>query len=122
MISPFDIIKHLSEKTPLEYEISQYNPWMVNRGFSNMMDTVFFAEAMNKYYSLDKDIQRDFLYFGIPKGKRWGKWTKQSDINNIVGLIMNKYQCNRQVAETYHKLMSPTDIKQFEEKMNTGGR
>lgn len=121
-ISPFDIIKHVSEKTPLDFDIKEYNPFMVTRGLSNTISTIFFAEMMNKYHELDKDIQYSFYFHGIPKGKRYGTWNKAIISDPVVELIMNKYQCNRQVAEGYFKLMNDTSIKQLQEQMNEGGR
>lgn len=120
MITPFDIVKHLCEKTPLDYDMKDYGSWVINRGLSNIMDTVVFADMMNRYYHLRKDIQRDFYLHGIPKGKRYGKWHKTVAIN-IITLIQEKYQCNRQVALSYLSLMNETQQKQLVEAMNRGG-
>lgn len=121
MTSPFDIIKHLSEKTELEFDIKDYNPWMINRGFSNVFDGVFFAEAMSRLSHLDKDVQYSFYLHGLPKGRRFGKWNKAT-INSNVDLIMKHYQVNRRVAESYLKIMSEAEVKQLQEKMNEGGK
>ena len=75
--SPFDIAKSLNEKTDLEYPISDYSPWMINKIFSLTKDTLFFANAMNKLYLLDVDVQRDFYKTAVPKGKRYAKWHKK---------------------------------------------
>lgn len=99
----------------------EYNPWMVNRGLSNFMDTVFFANEINKYYSLDKDMQYDFLFYGVPKGKRFSKWEKQS-IEADVKLIMKAYSINRARAEEYLKLTSPEQVQEIRTAMNPGGK
>lgn len=122
MASPFDIIKHICEKTHLAFELKEYAPWIVNKGLTNIKDTVYYAEAMNKYHGLDKDMQLAFYFHAIPKGKRFGKWVKASAINNTVDLIMRHYQVNRKVAEGYLKLMTDVAIKQLEQKMDTGGK
>jgi len=120
MTSPFDLIKHLSEKTSLEYDIKDYQPWMINKGFSNVLTSIFFAELMNQYSHLDKDIQRDFYFYGLSKGKRFGAWNKRN-INTDVELIMQYYSVNTKVAESYLKLMTDADIIQLRESMIKGG-
>jgi len=121
MTNPFDIIKHVNEKTDLDFDIQDYAPWLVNKAMSNVMNSIFFSEVMNQYSHLDKDIQYEFYYYGLPKAKRFGKWNKAAAINNNVNLIMKEYQVNRQVADSYLKLMSDDAIKQLEEKTNEGG-
>ena len=119
-MSPFDILRHLNEKTELEFDIKKdYVPWIINKALINTKDTVFFAEIMNQYHSLDKDIQYTFYKLGIPKAKRFGKWGKADAINTDVELIMTRYQVNRRIAEVYHKLMGDEDLKQLQEQ--TGG-
>ena len=121
MTSPFDIVSHLNSKTELEYDIKEYNPFMINKIMSNTIDTLFFADAMNRFYHLDKDIQRDFYWYGLSKAKRFGKYNKTPVINKELELIMQHYQCNLKVAESYFKLMSDEAKYQLHESMNQGG-
>jgi len=119
-MSPFDVLRHLNEKTELEFDLKKdYVPWVINKALINTKDTVFFAEVMNKYHFLDKDIQYTFYKFGIPKAKRFGKWVKADAINTDVELIMNRYQVSRRTAETYRRLMGDENLKQLQEQ--TGG-
>lgn len=122
MPTPFDIVKHINEKTQLDFSENEYNPWIINRVFSNMIDTLFFADVMNKYYALPKDMQHDFYYYGLPKAKRFGKYHKVGEINIYVDLIMNKYQVNRKVAESYLRCMSEDGLAQLKLQMNRGGK
>ena len=51
--------KHLIDEDPsIEKE---YPPYIVNRCFSGHIDTLMFANEMNKYHFLPKKIQYDFL-------------------------------------------------------------
>lgn len=117
----FDIANSLNDKTEIEYDISKYDPFMINRFMSNTMSTIFFAEAMNRYYHLSKTQQRDFYLYGIPKGKRFGKWNKKISINTDTQMIMNYYHCNLKVAESYLKLMNESALQNLREKTNNGG-
>jgi hypothetical protein len=119
--SPFDIAKHISEKTDLDFSISEYSPWMINRIFSNTMDTVFFANEMNEYYELDKDIQYSFYYNGIPKAKRFGKWNKKEKNTDLE--LLAKYFCiNIKHAERYLSILSAEQLSIIKNKMLRGGK
>lgn len=119
-VSPFDIVKHLNEKTSLDFEISEYNPWMINKALSFHMQTIPYAYEMNKAYNLDKDIQYRFYVEAVPKGKRYGKWEKKAPNSEIVGLIMHKYSCNNKVALEYASLLNEEQQQKLRE--NKGGK
>lgn len=121
-ISPFDIVKALNEKTDLEYDIKDYSPWMINKSLSFIKDTIFFANEMNKSFNLDKDIQRDFYKYGIPRGKRFGKWEKQLKVPELVEKIAEYFCINKNVATQYVSLLSDSELKQLQEKMIRGGK
>lgn len=104
-----------------EIDRKEYNAFMVNRGLSQFMDTVLFANEMNKYYSLDKDMQYDFYFYSIPKGKRFSKWAKSNPSKDIE-LIMKAYNINRSRALEYLNLLTEDNIKELEELMNPGGK
>lgn len=126
MPSPFDFIGNFSskEKYLLESELDEkdYNPFIINRGLSFMSDTVLFANEMNRYWQLDKKLQHDFYHYGIPKGKRFGKWIKKDEENDLVLLISDYFCINKTIAERYIDLLSEEQIQTIKDKMNKGGR
>ena len=121
MSNIFDILKHINSKEALEFDMKDYNVFMINRGLSNNLDTLFFAEVINRYSHLDKDIQYRFYFDAIPKGKRFGKWNKSLAINTDVALIMETYEVNQRVAESYLKLMNDDAIHLLHKNNNKGG-
>ena len=121
MATPFDILKHINSKDVIDFEMKDYVPFMINRGLSNNLDTLFFAEVINRYSHLDKDIQYRFYFDAIPKGKRFGKWNKSLAINNDVALIMETYEVNQRIAESYLKLMNDDAIQLLHKNNNKGG-
>lgn len=122
MPSPFDIIRALNEKSDLEYTDSDYVPFIVNRGLSFIKDTLFFANEMNKYAHLEKSQQNDFYKFGIPKGKRFGKWIKKVESDETLDFIANYFCINKNVAAQYAQLLSAEHLQQIQEKMSRGGK
>ena len=47
-------------KEDLSEDTSSYPPYIVNRCLSGHLDCVMFANEMNKYHFLDKDMQYSF--------------------------------------------------------------
>lgn len=124
-ISPFDFINSFNSKSKylLESEMdeSDYSAWVINKGLSFTKDTVLFANEMNMYYDLDRKMQHDFYYYGIPKGKRYGKWMKLEKID-VIELLSEYYGINKMVAATYMQVLDDKQIAIIREKMVKGGR
>lgn len=87
----FTTIKALSETRPLEYsdildQNMPYEPFMVNRAFSLSEDTTIAASIMNQCGHLDKDQQATFYIHTIRARRRFEKWPKtldQDDVNTV---------------------------------------
>ena len=47
----------------------EYPPYIINRCFSGHMDAVMYAQEMNKYHFLDKDLQYNFYLNILRKGR-----------------------------------------------------
>ena len=58
-------------KQDLSEDISTYPPYIVNRCLSGHVDCVLFANEMNKYNFLDKDMQYSFYLNTLRKKKRF---------------------------------------------------
>jgi len=98
----------------------EYNSFMINRALSYYPDTVFYANEMNKYNTLDKQIQYDYLRHSIRKRKRFSKWAKPIN-NDTVELIMSVYNYNRKRAEEVIDMFSQSDIEKLKQRIDTGG-
>jgi hypothetical protein len=124
-ISPFDFINSFNAKTKylIESDLDEkdYAPWVINKGLSFTRDTVLFANEMNQFYELDRKMQHDFYYHGIPKGKRYGKWLKLEKVD-VIELLSEYYGINKMVAATYMQLLDDKQIAIIREKMVKGGR
>lgn len=126
--SPFDFIKAasetkkdliLSDDYPDDIE-KMYTPYVVNMGFSYFADTVLHANEMNMKHNLFKGAQFHY-YLGILKNrKRYSKWYKlEKDIN--IDAIQTYYQCNRQVAKQYAKILTSDELGVINSRVAEGG-
>ena len=115
-MTPFDIISIINEKKSHDRDevLESYTPWLINHAFSNMMDTTLFAAEMSKFNHLDKDIQFDFYYQGIPKGRRFGKWVKKDTTDEIlINMLCERLKCNQVIAKRYLSLLTDKQKQQL---------
>ena len=87
-----------------------YIPFIINRSFSNFIDTLMLANDLNQYPNLDKKLQHDFYFHSIRPRKRFSKWNKSIQTQYIEA-IQNVYACNIQRANEISTLL---DEKQLE--------
>ncbi|WZW73129.1 clamp loader of DNA polymerase [Vibrio phage TCU-VP03-AIR1] len=106
-LSPFDFLNSLYMKDYIMNDDvkSQYQAFMVNRGMSNGIDTVVHAYIMDQVGSkLPPDMQYDYYYHAVRKGKRYNSWAKETKYE-AVDMIMEIYQINKQKAiDVLHRL------------------
>lgn len=100
-----------------------YVPFMVNRALSHGVDTIMWANEMNKFRHGTPDMLHDFLFYSIPKKKRYNKWAKaNTDQNDQVELLMKHYSVNRRVALSYLALLTEQQMDDIKLRHNTGGK
>jgi hypothetical protein len=82
-----------------------YVPFIVNKSLSYFMDTVAYANEMNKYPFLDKRMQYDYLKGSIRKRKRFSGWVKK-DKSDVIDAIIKYYDVSYRKASEYEKLLT----------------
>ena len=124
-MNPFDYLKAINEtkKDIMVDDIaeSEYNPFIINRGLSFFKDTILYANEMNRYHHLDHRVQFDFFINIIRKKKRWSKWIKASDVDNLE-LIKEYYGYSNEKAKSALSLMSNEQIEQLKQRIYKGGK
>ena len=63
--------------------VKQYPPFIVNKCLSGQIDSIMFANEMNKYHFLDKKLQYDFYLNSLRKRKRFSPWLRKEEIKNL---------------------------------------
>lgn len=76
-----------------EFGEKGYVPFLVNRGLSYFPDTILQANAMNRHSGLRKRMQFDFLRHSIRSRKRFSKWFKAEEADNLAS-IKERYGCS----------------------------
>lgn len=89
----------------LDPQGKDYVPFIVNKSLSYFMDTVAYANEMNKYPFLDKRMQYDYLKGSIRKRKRFSGWVKK-DKSDVIDAIIKYYDVSYRKALEYEKLLT----------------
>ena len=123
-ISPFDFINdiHYDKKNLIvdDWSEKQYNPWIINRGLSFGIDTVHPANEMNCRPHLDKSLQNMFLINTIRARKRFNKWAKIEN-DDEVEMIKEYYGYSNEKARQALAILSEEQKQYIKEKLYKGG-
>ena len=96
-----------------------YVPYITNKTLSYFTDTLLYANEMNRYHFLDNRLQHEFYLNSIRKKKRFAKWAKADD-NDDLSMISEFYQISLSKAKEAIKILSPEQIKIIKDKMEQG--
>jgi flavorubredoxin len=99
----------------------EYPPFMVNRSLSYFPDCVLMANEMNINHHLDKRLQFDFLINIVRKKKRFSKWAKAQQSDEIE-VIKEYYGYSNEKARQIRSLLSSEQIDELKKKVYRGGK
>ena len=98
-----------------------YTPYVINKCVSHHMDTVMFANEMNRYPNLDKRLQYDFFINTIRSRKRFSPWAKKKKVDDL-DLVKQYYGYSNEKAQQALRILSPKQLDYIKEKLNRGGK
>jgi hypothetical protein len=127
MSNPFDYLNAINyDKTDLmtgtdndQLAESDYQPFLINRGLSQHVDTIMYANVMNQYPNLDKKLQFDYLINIVRKKKRYAKWAKASEDFDLEA-VKQYYGLNTQKASDALRVLTEKQLHLIKEKLKTG--
>ena len=101
-------------------EIKTYSPYIINRCLSGHLDCVMFANEMNKYSFLDKDMQYSFYLNTLRKKKRFSPWLRKDKVTDLE-IIKQYYGYSNEKASQALKILTPEQINYIKQRLETGG-
>ena len=111
--------KNLIDEDPsLEKE---YNPYIINRIYSGNLDSVMFANEMNKYSFLPKKIQYDFYLNSLRSKKRFSPWLRKDKIKDL-DYVKRYYGYSNEKAQQALKILTKQQLNFIRSKFETGGK
>ena len=111
--------KNLIEEDPSL--IKDYPPYIINRCLSGHIDCVMFANEMNRYHFLDKDMQYEFYINILRKRKRFSPWIRKDKVSDME-IVKSYYGYSNEKASQALKILSPEQIKFIKDKLDIGGK
>lgn len=128
-MSPFDYLKtinHTKENVIADSENPElaeklYQPFLVNKGLSYTIDTVYLANEMNERHFLPKSLQYTYLLNTVRKRRRYAKWHKP-EREEVLDMIMEHYQYSYDKARQVLHLFTDEEIKKIKKSKGIGGK
>ena len=100
--------------------IKDYPSYIVNRCLSGHLDTVLYANEMNKYPNLDKDMQYQFFLNSLRKRKRFSPWLRKDKVDNL-NIIKKYYGYSNEKALQALRLLTQQQLDYIKKRLETGG-
>ncbi len=124
-MNPFDYVNsiNITKKDIMHDDIAEkgYAGFMVNRALSYFVDTVLYANEMNVNHHIDGRLQYHFLINIIKKKKRFSKWLKPTEVENLE-LIKEYYGYSNAKAKSVLPLFNAEHIEEMKKRIYKGGK
>ena len=98
-----------------------YPSYVINKSMSHHMDTILYANEMNRYQNLDTRLQYDFYINTVRPRKRFSPWGKKQKMNDL-DLVKQYYGYSNEKAKQALRILSPNQLDYIKEKLNKGGK
>jgi len=125
-LSPFDFINSISSPSKPNLMAGdpeskkQYLPYIVNRQLSYFQDTVLLSNEMNQSHKLDNQMQYDFLRHTVRAKKRFAKWIKPEEIEDI-NVVAEYYGMSKEKARAALSILDKSAIESMRKSIFCGG-
>ena len=106
---------------PDDISEKSYPAFMVNRALSYFNDTVLYANEMNVNHHIDNKLQYQCLINIVRKKKRFSKWLKPQEVNNLE-LIKEYYGYSNEKAKSVLQLFNNEQIELLKQRIYKGGK
>ena len=99
--------------------IKEYPPFIINRCLSGHLDAIMFANEMNKYPNLDKDLQYHFYLNTLRKKKRFSPWLRKDKVTDLE-IVKQYYGYSNEKALNALKILTPDQINFIKQRLDIG--
>ena len=100
--------------------IKDYAPYVINRCLSGNLDSIMYANEMNKYSFLQKDMQYSFYLNSLRKKKRFSPWLRKEKVTDLE-IIKQYYGYSNEKASNALKILTPEQINYIKQRLETRG-
>jgi hypothetical protein len=122
-MTPFDYVDFiLQKKKPQDVlDFVDYKPFLVNRSLSYQLDCVLYANEMNLWPGIDKDMQYHYFLNSIrPMKRKFQPWQKSKTDENIE-CVKTYFGYSNTKAREALRILSDEQIAEIKIKTDKGG-
>ena len=101
--------------------IKEYAPFVINRCISGQVDTLMYANELNKHHQLDKKLQFDFYINTVRKKKRFSPWLRKDKIQDLE-CVKRYYGYSNEKALQALKILSKEQLTFIKQRLEIGGK
>jgi hypothetical protein len=98
----------------------EYPPYIINRCLSGHIDSIMYANEMNRYHFLSKKMQYDFFLNSLRKKKRFSPWIRQDKIKDL-DYVKQYYGYSNEKAKQALRILTKEQLAFIKSKFETGG-
>lgn len=124
-MNPFDYVNQINYgKNDImvdDLAENSYNGYMTNRSLSYFIDTIMLANEMNVHHHIDNRLQFDFLINTVRKKRRFSKWAKPVELNDLE-VVKEYYGYSNEKARSALTLLNDDQLSELRYKVSKGGR
>ena len=128
-MNPFDFVTaiSLSKKDIMtgtendELAEKDYKAFIVNKSLSYFPDTLLYANEVNRLAHVDNKLQFHYLLNSIRAQKRYSKWAKKEDSDDLE-VVKEYYGYSNDKAYQALSILSKDQLKLIKEKLQQGGQ
>jgi len=129
-MKPFDFINAINRKTNRDLirgsenptlAAKEYNPFVINLGFSFYVDTVLYANEMNMRSFLPSEMQNTYYINTIRPGKRFSTWHKKGEDSNDMKAVMEFYNVGHLKAQEFLSVLTKEQLDLIKIRIIKGG-
>ena len=109
---------NLLDETP--EAVKEYQPFIINKCLSGHIDCILFANEMNKFHHLDKDMQYSFYINTLRKRKRFSPWLRKDKVKDLE-CVKQYYGYSNEKASQALNILSKSQLDFIKQKLDIGG-
>ena len=98
-----------------------YPSYIINRCLSGQIDSVMFANEINKHPNLSKKLHYDFFLNSLRKRKRYSPWIRKEQIENL-DLVKKYYGYSSEKAKQVLNILTKEQLSFIRDRLDTGGK
>ena len=97
-----------------------YAPYIINKCLSGHIDSLMYANEMNKNHFLSKKLQYDFFINILRVKRRFSPWLKKDKIEDL-DYVKRYYGYSNEKAQQALRILSKEQLNFIKSKLDIGG-